>query len=703
MSRTIVILLLGTLFFTSCEEKKQSYDGWEEYLGSPDRSHFTNLDQISPENLKDLVVAWTYESPDTGQMQMNPIVVDGVLYGVSAALKAFALDATTGKEIWKFGDAEKVWHSTSRGLAYWENGEDKRILYTIGKDLICLDAKTGKLIQGFGEEGKVDLHIGLPEVAKEKFIISNTPGTIFKDLIVMPVRLSEGADAAPGDIRAFNIKDGSLAWSFHVFPYPGENGYETGKNSELYKNESGVGAGNNWAGMTLDESTGIIYVPTGSFSPDFYGGNRIGTNLFSNCLLAINAKNGSLLWHQQLVHHDIWDRDLPAPPNLLKVKRNGKKIEAVAQITKQGYVFVFNRKTGEPLFDIEEVSVPTSNLFGEEAWPTQPIPVQPASFSRRSDQITEKDFSPFAPNKDEIIAKIKSSNKGFFSPPDTLPTLLLPGYDGGGEWGGAGVDPSNGIIYINANEMGWFLQMEKTNDIDLTNLSKGESLYLNNCSVCHMKDKSGNIQSGYPSLVNTSDRLNKVEVLNLIKNGKGMMPGFSVLKEDEHNALIDFIFGQEKKEVEEVDKTKAYQAPYRHLGYTKFLDANGLPALSPPWGTLNAIDLNTGEYLWKIPFGEIDSLTKLGYPPTGTENYGGPIITENGLLIIAATKDSKIRIFDRNNGKLLWEDILPASSFATPATYLASGKQFIVLACGGEKLGTKPGNKLVAYALKSKI
>lgn len=698
-----IFLLSLPIFIFSCTSTEVDYTEWSQYLGDGARSHYTTLDQINKENLGDLEVAWTWESPDTGQMQMNPIVVDGTLYGVTAALKAFALDAETGDKKWVFGEYDKVWHSTSRGLSYWAEGEDKRILYTMGKDLLALDAETGKLIKSFGDEGKVDLHLGLPEVAQDKFIISNTPGTIFEDLIIMPVRLSESEDAAPGDIRAFNVKDGSLAWTFHIIPYPGEEGYETWEQKEAYKNESGIGAGNNWAGMAIDEETGIVYVPTGSFAPDFFGGHRKGSNLFSNCLLALEAKTGKLIWYQQLVHHDIWDRDLPAPPNLLAVTHNGRKVKAVAQVTKQGYIYLYNRATGEPLFEIEEVPFPSSKLSEEEAWTTQPIPVKPLPFARRSDEMLEEDISPYAPNKEELQEILRSANKEFYAPPDTLPTFLLPGYDGAAEWGGAGIDLENGIIYINSNEMAWLLAVKKVDSEKNEPATRGQISYVQNCAVCHQNDLKGNVASGYPSLVNLKSRLNRTEVLSIINNGKGMMLGYSHIDEDTKTDLVDYLFQIEgdKKEIVASEESKVY-IPYKHTGYHKFLDANGLPGISPPWGTLNAIDLNSGEYLWKIPFGEIDSLVQLGHPITGTESYGGPIITQNGLLIIAATKDEKIRIYDRQKGEVLWEDVLPASSFATPATYMAGGKQFIALACGGEKLGRPPGNKIIAYSLSSK-
>ncbi len=683
----------------ACSEEPPSYDQWSDYLGDPSRSHFTSLDQIKAENLDQLDIAWTYESPDTGQMQMNPIIVNDVLYGVTAGLRAFALDAESGEEIWVYGDKEKAWHSTSRGVSYWADGSDQRILFTRGDQLIALDASSGKPISTFGVDGSLDLHLGLPEIAQDKFIISNTPGAIFGDLIIMPVRLSEGADAAPGDIRAFNVRDGSLAWTFHVIPYPGEEGYDTWEKKDAYKNTEGIGAGNNWSGITVDEETGILYIPTGSFAPDFYGGHRKGTNLYSNCLLALDGRSGELLWHQQLTHHDIWDRDLPAPPNLLSIEKDGRHIDVVAQISKQGYVYVFDRLTGEPVFEILEVEVPESNL--ESAWPTQPIPSLPPPFARLSSEITEDDVSPFAPNREELSKQLSTAKRSFYSPPDTTPTLLLPGYDGGAEWGGAGIDPHNGIMYINSNEMPWMLQLEKTKRAPTSPVAKGAFLYESACASCHGKEMEGNAQSGYPSLKDVEGNLDRSEILSVISQGRGMMPGFTGWPSEDKEAVTDYILGLEDQMVE-VKKgvNDRYDIPYKHTGYHKFLDANGLPAISPPWGTLNAIDLNTGRIIWKQAFGEVDSLVNLGHPATGTENYGGPIITENGLLIIAATKDGKARIYDRLTGDLLWSERLPAASFATPATYMSNGRQYIVFACGGEKLNTKVGHQLIAYAVK---
>ncbi|MFN8352933.1 MAG: PQQ-binding-like beta-propeller repeat protein [Spirosomataceae bacterium] len=693
---TASLVVMGSVVLAAAQWQSSDIE-WPEYLGGPDRNHYSPLSQITADNVQKLRVAWTYATPDSGQMQVNPIVVKGVLYGVTSSVQAFALDAATGKEIWRFGEPLKSWANTSRGVAYWQEGDDERILHTIGADLYAINAKTGKAIPSFGTNGKVDLHTGLPEIAQNKFMVSNTPGTIFEDLIIMPIRLSEGADAAPGDIRAFNIKTGQLAWTFHTIPYPNEYGYATfPKNA--YKNTE-VGAANNWAGMAIDRKRGIVYVPTGSAAYDFYGGNRHGQNLFANCLLALDARTGKRLWHYQTMHHDVWDRDHPAPPNLVTLNHNGKRIDAVAQVSKQGYVFVFDRVTGKPLFPIKEVPAPQSDIPGELLWPTQPVPIKPAPMAREAHTLTENDISPYAENREELVKAFKTYRKQRFAAPSKEGTVILPGYDGGPEWGGAAVDP-DGIMYANCNEMAWILTMKENPKKDeLAHLPLGERMYTTLCAACHKADRKGNVKSGYPSLVDIATKRDKAFVSQLITSGKGMMPGFTAISAAEKQALVAFLFGEEKKEVSGSTTSKMPYIPFSSTGYNKFLDSKGLPAISPPWGTLNAINLNTGEYLWRIPFGEEESLKAKGIRNTGTENYGGPVVTASGLLFIAATKDGMFRAFDKKTGTLLWETKLPAAAFATPATYEVKGKQYIVVACGGTKLGTQKGNQYVAFAL----
>jgi quinoprotein glucose dehydrogenase len=682
----LIVLAFGAMAWKQIESENVD---WAEYLGGPDRNHYSELTQIKESNAQNLHMAWSYELPDSGQMQANPIIVNGILYSVSASVQAFALNATTGKELWRFGDPLKNWASTSRGLAYAKD----RILYTAGPNLWALDAKTGQPIESFGDHGKVDLHTGLPEIAKNKFIISNTPGTIVGDLIVMPLRLSEGADAAPGDIRAFNIHTGKVAWTFHTIPYPGEKGYQTFP-KDAYKNVY-TGAANNWAGMSVDHNRGIIYVPTGSAGYDFWGGNRKGQNLYANCLLALNAKTGRLIWHFQMTHHDIWDRDLPAPPNLITVTSKGKRVDAVAQITKQGFIFLFDRITGNPLFDIKEKIVGKSDLPGEHPWPTQPYPVLPKPYARLSNELTDQDISPYAKNKEALSQTLKNLKRGWYDAPSEQGTLILPGFDGGGEWGGAGADPKKGILYINSNEIGWVQKMVRNKDVKTIT---GESLYQNKCASCHGTDRTGNPASGYPSLIQIEQKRTKTYIAQIIKQGKGMMPGFAHLKSEEYSAINDFIQGLPPKEIN--SSTSPQTLPYQMTGYHKFLDQDGLPGLSTPWGTLNAVDMNTGKYLWKIPFGSEPSLIQKGIQEkTGGENYGGPIITKSGLLIIAATKDATLRIYQASSGKLLASYPLPFASFATPSTYMVKGKQYVVVTCGGTKLGTPKGNQVVAFSL----
>ncbi|HUQ66846.1 MAG TPA: PQQ-binding-like beta-propeller repeat protein [Flavitalea sp.] len=704
LSGYVPLMLLLILFSCRSENNKKAYgtSEWKEYLGGPERNHYSPLDQITKNNVSKLKIAWEYHTKDSGQIQCNPIIVNGILYAMTATTRPFALDAATGRELWKVDKDTIDSYSTSRGVTYWESSGDKRILFTKGAWLYALDAMTGKPVTSFGENGKTSMKAGLGENSKDKMVTSNTPGTIFEDLIIMPMRLSEGSDAAPGYIQAFNVKTGKLAWVFRTIPHPGEFGYDTWP-KDAYKNTN-VGAANNWSGMSIDRERGMIFIPTGSAGDDFYGVHRIGSNLFANTLLALDARTGKRKWHFQFVHHDILDRDAPAPPNLITVKRNGKQIDAVSQTTKQGFVFVFNRETGEPLFPIKETPMPASDIPGEHAWPTQPIPQKPAPYARQ--HFKREDINPYAENKDQLIRQLDSSRfEGPFTPLTEKGTIVYPGLDGGAEWGGAAADP-DGILYINSNEMAWRIMLRQPSP-ENENVSKnsGQSLYATNCAVCHGKNMKGNPQSGYPSLFDVGGRRSRDFVKNIITTGKGMMPAFPKFDENQKNAITGFLFGDEKQEPgiskEPLSKKskKDSTVDYTISGYTKFLDKNGYPAMTPPWGTLNAIDLNTGEYKWTVTYGEYPELQAKGIPQTGSESYGGPVITASGLLLIAGTKDGFFRAYDKTNGKLLWKTNLPAANFATPSTYEVNGKQYVVLACGGTKLGAKGGDSYVAYAL----
>jgi len=696
----IVIVLLS---WATLKNRIVPDQDWGEYLGGPDRNHYSALAQINASNVSKLTMAWEYHTQDTGQMQCNPIIVNGTLYGMTASTQPFAIDAVTGRERWrkkKEGKGDNS--STSRGLAYWEDRADKRILYTNGPWLYAVDANTGKPVTAFGTEGRTSLKAGLGGSAEKKMVISNTPGTVYGDLIIMPMRLSEGADAAPGYVQAFNIRTGKLAWVFHTIPQPGEYGYNTWP-AEAHKNTD-VGGANNWAGMAIDQKRGIVYVPTGSAAFDFYGGNRKGSNLFANCLLALNAKTGKLIWHFQFVHHDILDRDPPAPPNLITITRRSKRIDAVAQVTKQGYVFVFDRVTGSPLFPVKERPVPASDVEGEFNWPTQPLPDKPEPYARQI--FTEQDINPYAENRDQLVETFrKSRSEGPFTPLSKQGTIVYPGLDGGAEWGGAAADPE-GILYVNSSEMAWLIALgARDRENQLKDLSSGHRVYMQSCASCHGAERKGNPNSGFPSLADISTRQRRDYVINIITHGKGMMPAFTGISDLQKQALVGFLYGDEKSEpgiTQQQDnspKKAGKKTTYKISGYTKFLDKNGYPAVRPPWGTLNAIDLNTGEYVWKIPFGEYPELKAKGIDPTGSESYGGPVVTAGNLLFIAGTKDKKFRAYHKKNGQLLWETELPAAGFATPGTYSVNGKQYVVVACGGTKLGAKPGDSYVAFAL----
>ncbi len=673
---------------------------WPEYSGGPGRTHYSPLSQIDRGNVSQLRKVWEYHTGAVGEMQCNPIVIRGVLYGVTATNGVFALDAATGRERWRYRPPGVESDHVVRGVTYWSDGGDRRILFTWNSWLSALDADTGRLIASFGEGGKASLKAGLGEQARDKWVVSTSPGTLFEDLITMPTRLTETADAAPGIIQTFNVRTGKLAWVFRTIPVPGQPGYDTWS-KDAYKNIN-VGSANCWTGMSVDRPRGILYVPTGSASPDFWGGDRIGQDLFANCLLALDARTGKLLWYHQVVHHDLWDRDLPAPPSLVTLHQKGRTVDAVAVTTKSGFVWAFDRVTGEPLFPSVETPVPRSELPGEQTWPTQPLPTWPAPFARQT--LTEDDISPYAPNRAELLARFRQARKGMFQPFGKFDTLLFPGFDGGSEWGGAAVD-SGGVLYVNANELAWFGRLKDApRPIDLSKLSPGARTYVIYCMSCHGADRLGNPASGFPSLVDVGHRLRREEILQQIGSGKGKMPGFPMIASKDRQALVDSLLGFEKASVEPAPSSVAVQSaegfqPYLLLGYEKFLDGNGYPAITPPWGSLTAIDLNTGNQLWRISLGEFKELTAKGIPPTGTENYGGPVVTAGGVLFIAATKDGMFRAFDKSNGKLLWQTELPAAGFATPCTYRVGGRQYVAVACGGTKLGTKSGDSYVAYAL----
>ncbi len=681
----------------------ESQTGWPVYLGDNGSSQYSPLGQITRENVHLLEPVWEYKTEniskdDRTQIQCNPIIIDGVLYGTSPKLRVFALNAAIGKRIWEYNPGQEVNFAmnVNRGVSYWAEGDHRRIFFTAGPVLYALDAETGKPVETFGNDGKVSLKEGLGEDAVDRYVVATSPGVIYEDLIIMGSRVSENADAAPGYIRAYNVRSGVLEWVFHTIPQPGEYGYETWP-EDAWQYSGGV---NNWAGMSLDEERGMVFIPTGSASFDFWGGNRKGQNLFANCVLALDAATGKRIWHFQTVYHDIWDRDLPAPPNLVTVTHEGRSIDAVAQITKSGFVFLLDRETGKPLFPVEERPVPPSDLKGEEAWPVQPFPVKPPPFSPQT--LTMDNITDISPESQEYVANIlKVVRTGEpFIPPSPEGTIIFPGFDGGGEWGGAAYDHESSVLYVNSNTMPWILTMVATAAKGTVPAHPGQRVYQVSCAICHGQNFEGNPGSNFPPLKNLADSMTQEEALEIINTGKGFMPSFRHLSDEDKNMLMAYLYGEPNEDIHMKGIENNIDAvPYSHTGYNRFTDPEGYPAVKPPWGTLSAIDLNLGEILWQVPLGEFQELTERGIPKTGTENYGGPVVTAGGLVFIAASKDEHFRAFDKNTGEELWNYKLPAGGYATPAVYEIDGRQFVVIACGGGKMGTPPGDSYVAFAL----
>lgn len=717
--RSILHCMLATVLMYSCKSEKR-YTSWQQYKGSNENIQYSSLTQVDTANVKNLQVAWEYHTGDAdtvnySQIQTNPVIVDGVLFGASPKMKLFAIDAHTGKEKWMFNPFDSLQSdkrmffilNNCRGVTYWSDGEkDKRIFYTAGSQLYSINAETGRPVQSFGDDGKIDLHDGLDRDVKDLFVTATSPGIIYKDLIIMGSRVDEGAAAAPGHIRAYDVRTGKRRWIFHTIPQPGEEGYKTWDDSNAYKF---IGGANAWSGFSLDEKRSIVFASTGSASYDWYGGRRLGNGLYADCLLALDANTGKLIWHFQDVHHDVWDRDLSSPPALVTVNKKGKKTDAVALTTKTGFVFLFDRETGKPVYDIVEKPVPANtDLAGEKLSQTQPYPTAPAPFMRQL--FTEKDINPLL--SDSSYADVKKRlasyrNDHMFNPPSLQGTVVFPGLDGGAEWGGPTFDPETGILYINANEMAWVIQSVelKNNAVGKENYEQaGMRLYQANCMSCHGPERKGS--GNFPSLMNVNKKYTAEAFNTLLKSGRRMMPAFNQLYDNEREAIASYVLDIKNVKarffVSPVSaKDDPTKLPYTITGYNKFLSKEGYPAIAPPWGTLNALDLSTGQYTWKKTLGN-DTRFKNAKEPTGIENYGASVVTKGGLLFIAATVDGKFRAFNKRNGELLWEITLPAPAFATPAIFELDGKEYIVIACGGGKNKTKSGDSYVAFELPDK-
>jgi quinoprotein glucose dehydrogenase len=678
-------------------QQADSIRTWSVFGGSPNNTHYSGLDQINRDNVHTLQVAWTFDSGDQhpkSEMECNPIVVDGVLYATTPNGSVVALDAATGSVRWRFDAAEglkNIGKVRNRGVTYWADGADRRIFVGVRQYLVSLDAATGKPIATFGKAGRIDLREGLGREPLN-WVTMTSPAVVYKDLVIVGGAMSETLPASPGDIRAFDVHSGQVRWSFHTIPHPGELGYQKWpKDAWTYS-----GAANNWAGMAIDLKRGIVFAPTGSAASDFYGANRAGDDLFATSLIALNAETGKRIWHFQFVHHDIWDRDPPSAPALVTVKRNGHDVDAVAQTTKQGYLYLFDRESGKPLFPMKSRKYPPSDLEGEVTAKEQSLPVLPAPFARQkltADMITTR--TPEA-HQEALERFTKLRSDGQFIPGSTQGTIIFPGYDGGAEWGGGAFDPTTGLFYVNANEMAWVLRLVPQKP--RTGEANGREIFLRNCSACHRADRTGTPPE-FPSLIGLADRYEEGSVKELIAQGQGRMPAFANLGHDQLQAVFEYVYYGKETTVKDSGPSPL-DAQYISDGYNKFLDKDGYPAIQPPWGTLTAIDLNSGKTAWKIPLGEYPDLAAQGLTGTGSENYGGAVVTAGGLLFIGATNYDKVfRALDKTTGKVLWQTTLPAAGNATPATYEVNGRQYVVIAAGGGKSPAPSGGSLVAFAL----
>ncbi len=657
---------------------------------------YSELRQINRENVNKIEVAWKYDTGDAfagSEDQCRPLFVDGVLYLTSPKNRLLALDAADGHLLWSFDPAMGQGTNTKhrhRGLTMYAAGSTRRLFYGHGPYLWAVDARTGKPVPSFGKEGRIDLREGLGRDPRDLTVGSTSPGVVWKDMLILGSIVPESLPSAPGDIRAFDVNTGQIRWSFHTIPHPGEFGYKTWP-ADGWKY---LGGANSWPGVTLDQKRGIVFVPTGSSSFDFYGANRTGDNLFANCLIALKADTGERIWHFQFVKHDVWDRDLPSAPTLVTVRRGGRTIDAVAQITKQGYVYVFNRETGASLFDLVEREVPASDVDGEVLSRRQILPATPAPYARQ--EFTEGLVTDRTAEAHKVVLeRLRAVRSGpQWTPPSRQGTVVFPGFDGGGEWGGPAFDPESGVIYVNSNEMPWILRLVPRNEN--RGAASGRTLYNQRCAGCHREDLGGSPPE-FPSLRDIGKKHSAEEIRSIIVNGAGRMPGFRSLGDRQIDALLKYVSSGESVSVAGSTGAAATDLKYGIDGYNKFLDPDGYPAVKPPWGTLNAINLNTGQYVWKIPFGEIP---KSGLKDTGSENYGGGVVTAGGLLFIGATNhDAKMHAYDKSTGKLVWEYKMDAAGNATPVVYEWKGRQYVVIIAGGGKSGAPSGGSVYAWAL----
>jgi quinoprotein glucose dehydrogenase len=688
------VVILGV---AGCCPAQDDFQGWKVSGGTPAGIHYSSLSQINTRNVQNLKVAWTFDSgdayPDSG-IECNPIVVDGILFATSPKLMVFALNAATGKRIWSFDGLHggRPTHK-NRGLTYWTDGKQSRIFFPLEEYLLSIDAKTGKPDLNFGTQGRVDMRQAFDRPAGQISLSVRSPGITYRDLLILGSTVSERLPSSPGDIRAYDVRSGKLRWTFHTIPRPGEFGYATWP-PEAWKVSGGA---NDWGGLSLDEKRGTVFIATGAAAFDFYGADRHGDNLFANSVLCLDAATGKRKWHYQTVKHDVWDMDLPTAPQLVTVRHNGKLVDAVAQPGKDGFIYVLNRETGESLFPVEERAVPVSTVEGELLSKSQKVPLRPAPFSRQEfteDTVTRRTVAAH----DAVLSQLRQmEHGGRFIPPGTKGSIVFPGFAGGAEWGGGAYDPETHVYYINANESAYILRLMPP--AITPRKTPGSGIYRGKCAGCHGVDRKGS-GAEVPAIDKLAGHMTEEQLSALVRKGSGRMPSFASLGTPALHALAEFLLRNNEVEVMlEPELTADVELRYSSNGYQTLVDPDGYPGSTPPWGTLSAINLDTGDYLWKIPFGEYPELVAQGIRDTGSENHGGGIVTAGGLFFIGATHfDSKLRAYDKKTGRLVWETVLPFAGNATPAMYQVEGKQYLVIAAGGGR--TKPsGAVYIAFAL----
>lgn len=702
------IALLFLVVYISCKSDPlpDDHTTWSQYAGGPDQSKYFEASQITKDNVSQMKVAWIYPSGDSLSYFFSPIVVDTIMYVMGKNFSLSAVNVLTQKEIWIH---TKLLGLTRRGINYWESKDrkDRRLIFTLNNSLQAIDALTGKSITNFGDSGYVDLRQGLDrDPSTIRRMQAMMPGVIFEDRILIGSAPGENYFSPPGYVRAYNVVTGKLEWTFHTIPHPGEVGYDSWP-KDAYKYVGGV---NVWSEISIDAKRGIAYLPLGSPTYDYYGGDREGSNLFGNCLVALDARTGKRLWHYQTVHHDLWDYDLAAAPQLITVNRNGKKIDAVAVATKHGFMFVFDRVTGEAVFPIEEKPFPVSEMPGEKSWPTQPIPSLP-SFTRH--EVKKETLNPFFADsiKQQWYKRLDSARSGLYVPPsDKYETIMMPGALGGANYGNTASNPEKGIMYVMTQEYASIYKLDKVRppkiDLSENDIKKAKTLYINSCQTCHGANMAGGVG---PSLINAGQRIFFDEFKSTVIGGRGQMPGFTHVDEQSITALYKYLGGNPSRFNfgRRIDTTTKIEGPVAASGgarikpdskrnapmsdypagvarpvdrYTTDYGLDWMGILSPPWSSILAFDLNNGTIKWRKPIGE-DSLYTKGDKTTGAPSgtlRKGMVVTSTGV-VFATAKGGKLYAIDADNGNILWETTLSHESNAQPIMFKIDGKQFLVI------------------------